>query len=93
MPRPGTDPIGIRSTTKMSFSFGSRMTSVESEWLMPTYFSSSVVPPSVIVLPSLPTVSSTGTVCGSLMTSSRSLARLWAMTRAPASLNALPPAM
>ena len=64
MPRPGMDATGIRSTTKIIFSFGSRITSVESEWLRPTYFSSSVVPPSVMVRPLSLTVSSGITVCG-----------------------------
>jgi hypothetical protein len=35
MPRPGTDPTGSKSTTKMILSFGSRMTSELSEWFRP----------------------------------------------------------
>ena len=34
-PRPGNEPTGMVSTTKTIFSFGSRITSVESEWLSP----------------------------------------------------------
>ena len=79
-PRPGTDPTGMVSTMKTIFSFGNRITSVELEWLRPRYFSSSVVPPSLIVL-LLPTVSSGITVCGSLIAARRSLARLCAITR------------
>ena len=36
MLRNSTDWIGMKSTAKISFSFGSRMTSVLSEWLRPT---------------------------------------------------------
>ena len=34
-PRPGNAPTGIVSTMNTIFSFGSRITSVESEWLRP----------------------------------------------------------
>ena len=36
MLRNGRDSIGMKSTTKINFSFGSRMTSELSEWLRPT---------------------------------------------------------
>ena len=82
----------MKSTAKRILSFGSRITIELSEWLRPTYVSSSVVVPSLIVR-LLSIVSSGRTVCGSFSATRRSFARLCAMMVAPASLNGLPPAM
>ncbi len=87
-----TELIGRKSTAKISFSLGSRISSVLSEWLRPTSISSSVVPPSSM-LRCLSTASSTGVMSAKFSSARRSLARLCATKVAPASLNGLPPAM
>ena len=78
---------------KISFSFGSHITSELSEWLLPTHSRSTRVPPRVSVLPASSTIMSGSTTFGFASAASRRWALRCATKVAPASLNGLPPAM